>query len=95
MQISCIYVAKAGECIGVLKALHSDNSNKLIFAHININSVRNKFEFLSTQMKGNIDVLMDSKTKIGEFSGCQYCYRRVEYTLSVRVRQEWWHHVVC
>ena len=47
-----------------MKALHSDNSNKLIFAHININSIRNKFEFLSTQLKENIDVLMVSETKI-------------------------------
>ena len=55
---------QANNCISVLKALRSDNSNKLIFAHININSIRNKFEFLSTQVKGNIDVLMVSETKI-------------------------------
>ena len=48
----------------VLKALRSDNSDKLIFAHININSIRNKLEFLSTQVKGNLDVLMVSETKI-------------------------------
>ena len=47
-----------------MKALHSDNSNKLIFAHININSIRNKFEFLSTQLKENLDVLIVSETKI-------------------------------
>ena len=47
-----------------MKALRSDNLNKLIFAHININSVRNKLEFLSTQVKGNIDVLMVSEIKI-------------------------------
>ena len=57
-------VMQANNCISVLKALRSDNSNKLIFAHININSIRNKFEFLSTQVKGNIDVLMVSETKI-------------------------------
>ena len=49
---------------GVLKTLRSDNLNKLIFANININFIRNKFEFLSTLMKGNIDVLMVSETKI-------------------------------
>ena len=31
---------------------------------MNINSIRNKFEFLSTQVKGNIGVLMVSETKI-------------------------------
>ena len=57
-------VTQASDCISVLKALRSGNSNKLIFAHININSMRNKFESLSTQVKGNIDVLMGSETKI-------------------------------
>ena len=52
--------------MNVLKALRSDNSNKLIFAHININSMRNKFESLSTQVKGNIDVLMVSETKVDD-----------------------------
>ena len=47
-----------------MKTLRSDNSNKLIFAHININSIRSKFEFLSTKVKGNIDVFIVSETKI-------------------------------
>ena len=59
-------VTQANDCIRVLKALGSDNSNKLIFGHININSIRNKFEFLSTQVKGNIDALMVSETKIDD-----------------------------
>ena len=49
-----------------MKALRSDNSSKLISAYININSIRNKFEFLSTQVKDNKDVLMVSETKIGD-----------------------------
>ena len=57
-------MTQANDCISVLKALRSDNSDKLVFAHININSIRNKFEFLSTQVKDNVDVLMISKTKI-------------------------------
>ena len=43
-----------------------DNLNKLIFAHLNINSIRNKFELLSKQIKGNVDVLMISETKIDD-----------------------------
>ena len=57
---------QANDCASVLKVLRSHNSNELIFAHININSSRNKFEFLSTQVKGNIDVLMVSETKIDD-----------------------------
>ena len=49
-----------------LKTIRSDNTNKLIFAHLNINPIRNKFEFLATQVKSKIDVLMLSETKIDE-----------------------------
>ena len=56
-------VMQGNDCISALKVLRSDDSNKLIFAHIKINSVRNKFHFLSTQVKGNIDVLMVSEKK--------------------------------
>ena len=57
---------KYDECNITLKTIRSDNANKLIFAHLNINSIRNKFEFLATQVKGKIDVLMISETKIDE-----------------------------
>ena len=40
--------------------------NKLIFAHLNINSIRNKFEELIIQVKGTVDVLMISETKIDD-----------------------------
>ena len=38
--------------------------NKLIFAQLNINSIRNKFEELISQVKDTVDVLMISETKI-------------------------------
>ena len=50
----------------VLKSLRSNNWNKLVFAHLNINSIRNKFELLSEQVRGNVDVLMASETKIDD-----------------------------
>ena len=50
----------------VLKYLCCNNLNKLVFAHLNINSVRNKFELLSRQVRGNVDVLMVSETKIDD-----------------------------
>ena len=31
-----------------------------------LNSIRNEFEFVATQVKGKIDILMISKTKIDE-----------------------------
>ena len=37
--------------------------NRIVIAHININSLRNKFELLPNQVKGNIDILVVSETK--------------------------------
>ena len=39
---------------------------KLIIAHLNTNSLRNKFEFLADQIKGKVDLLMVSECKIDE-----------------------------
>ena len=44
--------------MSLLKTLCNDNSNKLVFAHINVKSIRNNFEFLSIQVKSNINVSM-------------------------------------
>ena len=50
----------------ILELIHRENTNKLVFAHVNINSLRNKFELLVNQFKGNNDVLMISETKIDD-----------------------------
>ena len=47
-----------------LKSLRKSNLNRLIFADLNINSIRNKFEFLVKDLASNIDLLMISETKI-------------------------------
>ena len=59
-------INKVSDCNNTLKSLSKDNLNKLIFAHLNINSIQNKFELLSEQIKGNVDVLMISETKIDD-----------------------------
>ena len=46
------------------RALCKKNLNKLIIAHLNVNSLRNKLEFLKEQIQDNIDILMISETKI-------------------------------
>ena len=48
------------------KSLRTSNPDKLVFAHLNRNSIRNKFEMLLDQIKGNIDVLLVSETKIDD-----------------------------
>ena len=57
---------KYNECNVTMKTIHSDNVNKLIFAHLNINPIRNKFKFLAKQFKGNRDIIMSWVTKIDE-----------------------------
>ena len=39
-----------------LKTIRGDNLNKLIFAHLNINLIRNKFKELISQINGTVDV---------------------------------------
>ena len=50
----------------MLKSLCCNNLSKLVFAHLYINSIRNKFELLSEQVRGNVDFLMVSETKIDD-----------------------------
>ena len=39
------------------------NSNRLLIAQLNVNSLRNKFTSLSTMIKNNVDILLISETK--------------------------------
>ena len=47
-----------------LRNLRLKNPNRLICAHLNINSIRNKFESLTNIIKDRIDILMISETKL-------------------------------
>ena len=49
-----------------LSSLQKRNLNCLILAHLNINSIRNKFDQLVNGIKGSIDVLMISETKLDD-----------------------------
>ena len=48
------------------RSLRFKKLNKLIKEHLNINSLRNKFELLMHQIKDNIDTLMISETNLDE-----------------------------
>ena len=49
-----------------LKDIRINNINRLIIGQLNINSLRNKFEQLSTMINENIDIFMISETKLDE-----------------------------
>ena len=40
--------------------------NRIFLAHLNINSLRNKLDLLADQVKGNVDVLAISETKLDD-----------------------------
>ena len=44
--------------------MRKSNLDEFIFIRLNINFIRNTFELFSEQIKGNVDVLMISETKI-------------------------------
>ena len=47
-----------------LKQLRNQNPHRIIIGHLNINSIRNKFESLVRFVGKNLDILMVSETKI-------------------------------
>ena len=49
-----------------LKSVPRKNLRRIIFAHLNINSLRNKFDALVDQIKRNVDILVISETKLDE-----------------------------
>ena len=51
-------------CVDNLKFIRKDNLTKLITAHLNINSIRSKFDFLVDKIKGNVDIMMISGTNL-------------------------------
>ena len=50
-----------------LKDIRITNLNCIGIFHININSIRNKFELLAEAVIGNVDILMVTETKIDKF----------------------------
>ena len=50
--------------LSTLKSLRLKNANKVIIAHLNINSIRQKFDQLSFIIKDNVDILVVGETKL-------------------------------
>ena len=66
-----------------LYSIRKCSLNKLVVAHLNINSLRLEFDSLVQKLTGNVDILMISETKLndafpeGQFfiAGCSKPYR--------------------
>ena len=50
----------------VLGSSRRSNLNRIILAHLNINSIPNKLNLLAESVSGNVDIIMISETKIDE-----------------------------
>ena len=65
----------------VLKNLRLKNSNKVTIGHININSLRNKFELPTEMVRDKVDLLMISETKLdSSFQKAQFYMRLTRTT---------------
>ena len=51
---------------GKLNLLYVKSKSRLIFAHININSIRKKFEDLKLLIQTDVDVLVITETKLDD-----------------------------
>ena len=49
-----------------LKCQRTLNLHRILIAQININSVRNKFEYPVNRVRGNVDIIMISETKTND-----------------------------
>ena len=49
-----------------LQNIRKNNSERIILGHLNINSIRNKFEMITEFIKGNVDLMLFSETKIDD-----------------------------
>ena len=55
-----------GDSFKSLKEVRLENLNRIVSAHLNINSLMNKLDALAEEVSGNVDVLVVSETQIDE-----------------------------
>ena len=65
------------EPINELRQIRQKSSNRLIFAQLNINAIKNKFDSLVELVKENVDILLISETKTdSSFPTAQFLINR-------------------
>ena len=70
--------------VGSIRDVRKRNLKRIILDHLNINSIRKKFDLLVDQIKENVDIMVISETKLDEsfFNGQ---YKIPGYTLPCRL----------
>ena len=70
-----------------LKNIRMRNMNRIIIGHLNVNSLKNKFESLQEQINGNVDILLISETKLdNSFPNGQFMIR--EYSAPYKIDRD-------
>ena len=62
-NVSDTIISNAKRTLGNIRI---GNVNSFVFGHLNMNSLRTKFDFLCEQIKGSIDVFMMSESKLDD-----------------------------
>ena len=52
--------------VGSIRDVCKRNLKRFILGHLNINSIRNQFDLPVDQIKGNVDIVVISETKLDE-----------------------------
>ena len=67
--------------IDSIRKLKLSNPRKIILGHLNVNSLRNKFESVADVIQGIFDIFLLSETKIESFPDKQFCLNVVRCTI--------------
>ena len=74
-----------------LQAMKRNSPDKLILGHLNINSIRNKFDALTYIIGNNIDIILISETKIDDtFPTAQFFIKGFS-----ALYRRWWNTFIC
>ena len=63
---ACVLEKTISDVYSNLENILKYNSKKVIIAHLNINSIRQKLDFLADIVKDNINTLMISESKLDD-----------------------------
>ena len=55
-----------GDVYSIINKVRTENANRIIIAHLNINSIRNKIDMLSDIVKNKIDILCITESKLDD-----------------------------
>ena len=67
-ECKCKLPSKSVNSISVrsIRDVRKRNVKRIILGHLNVNSIRNKFDLLVDQIRGNVDIMVISETKFNE-----------------------------